>query len=450
MQKPVVSIIGTVFNQVKLAERTLDIWCRQNFDQPYEIIVMDDGSTDGTREMIGAYEKKYPGLIRYFYFDAPDLIRNCTLLFNTAIRRLMRSEIAVIQWYDRIPSTFDALSCLYEPHLEKERIAVSFITRHIGGSSSRDIIDDSTLDRLMAIIPWRDDPKSLARIMGPPGVHCHRETMNESACFSIKKKHFEEINGYDERYYKVANYSNVELYGRVKQVGIEILILDHYTFHQPHAANREDVQTQIEPDDVVIRNINIRENWGAILPDNMVSENKYDLTIVTDKKIETDIDKLPVSVELIVSHDWNEALHRGEGEIMLFVANHDEMLNHHFVRDVLECFWENGAGGCVGMTGGKLTINGASLALTPNGLEVEVINSPVIAVARRSALANGLVFSQTGSRSLDCIDFSLQMKIWGGRKNYGLKPCRPGSYATNYKFVQRWQFLENSKNIRNE
>ena len=76
MAQPVISIIGTIFNQAKAAERSLDIWCRQKFGHPYEIIVLDDGSTDETRAMVAGLQERYPDLIRYFYFNASHFTRN--------------------------------------------------------------------------------------------------------------------------------------------------------------------------------------------------------------------------------------------------------------------------------------------------------------------------------------------------------------------------------------
>ncbi len=55
------------------------------------------------------------------------------------------------------------------------------------------------------------------------------------------------IGGYDERYFRVANYSNIELWGRFKEYGLKFTITDDFTFHQPHPANRADIQIQIEP-----------------------------------------------------------------------------------------------------------------------------------------------------------------------------------------------------------
>ena len=226
MRDPVISVIGTVYNQAVHAERALDVWCRQRFSHPYELIVMDDGSTDGTREMVESVVQRHPDRIRYFYFDAPHFTRNCTLLFNVAIRRLMRSEIAVIQWYDRIPGSLDALTRLYAPHEHADNQLVSFLTRHIAGSSSRDVFSDEAVDRLLATVPWRERPETLAAVMGAPGAHCHRDTMNESACFSVRRAHLDAINCYDERYYKVANYSNIELYGRLRHHGLDFYVLD--------------------------------------------------------------------------------------------------------------------------------------------------------------------------------------------------------------------------------
>ncbi len=449
MHRPVLSIIGTIFNQAKLAERSLDIWCRQNFDLPYEIIILDDGSRDNTREMVAGYERKYPHLIRYFYFNEPGFIRNCTLLFNTAIRKLMRSDIAVIQWYDRIPSTFDALRYLFEPHLKYDRILVSFLTRHISGSSSRDIIDESILDHLMQKLRWRKDPMILKEIIGVPGAHCHPQTMNESACFSIKKKHFYEVNGYDERYYKVANYSNVELYGRLKKNNIHTLILDHYTFHQPHKSNRKDIQTQIEPENVIVRNTHIRQNWGSILPENMIKADEYELTIVTDGKFKLSLDGMPVPIELIVDKNWNQALYKSKSRIIVFISKNNKKANTQLFCQISDIFKRNSKIGCVGLTGGSLTLHDNILRIKPTGHQVDVVDSAWIAVRRRSAVGNGLEFCDTGIKEVDCIDFSLQMRIWGGRKNYVLNLPKSHSIKIDEKFMNRWKFLRKENNIYN-
>lgn len=343
MPKPVLSIIGTIYNQAKASERALDIWCRQNFNLPYEIIILDDGSTDETREVVESFQTRYPEKIRYFYFNAPHHIRNCTLLFNTAIKRLMRSEIAVIQWYDRIPSSFDALSALYAPHLENSNVLVTFLTRHILGSSSRDVFDEVELEKTLSTVEWRSDPGQLKKIMGEPGGHCFPQTMNESACFSVPRRALLDIGGYDERYFKVANYSNVELYGRLKASGwLDFQILeDFFTFHQPHPSNREDIQIQIDPDEVILRNVHIRENWGSLLPSEFVPKSETQFTIVSSAGSR----EVPLGMETVSACQDPLDFSQMKGEIVAFVEgcapSPDEL------RDVARRFERDPSLGCV-------------------------------------------------------------------------------------------------------
>lgn len=53
------SILVPVFNREKTLRRCVESLLHQDLDE-YEIILVDDGSTDGSRHMIESYEKKYP------------------------------------------------------------------------------------------------------------------------------------------------------------------------------------------------------------------------------------------------------------------------------------------------------------------------------------------------------------------------------------------------------
>lgn len=64
---PLVSIVCTTFNQKKFIKDTLDGFLIQKTTFPIEIIVHDDASSDGTSEIIKAYERKYPHLFKPIY-----------------------------------------------------------------------------------------------------------------------------------------------------------------------------------------------------------------------------------------------------------------------------------------------------------------------------------------------------------------------------------------------
>lgn len=441
MSKPVISIIGTTYNQAKPAERTIEIWCRQNFSLPYELIVLDDGSTDNTREVIESLQERYPDKIRYFYFDSPGFIRNCTLLFNTAIRRLMRSNIAVIQWYDRIPSSFDALTRLYEPHVKSDRALVTFLTRHILGSSSRDVYEEAEVDRLLASVDWQRDPGELVKIMGTPGGHCFPDTMNESACFSVRREHLLAVNGYDERYFKVANYSNIELYGRLKAYGLNYTILENdFTFHQPHPSNRDDIQTQLQPDQVIVRNKIIRNEWGSILPVDMVPPPSKDVTVVVPRNaVPVNLTDISFSVEVLVEPDNDAALQRAEGAVVVFCG--EDGVSAEQIKSIVRAFQDKDELGCLALYGATLKKEARTFRIEPSNGTVDVAWGFPFAIRRNAARANGIRIDPEQPSLESLLDLSHQMRIWAGKENASLSSVTDGQPPLGQRFLQRWDFL---------
>lgn len=63
---PKVSVIVLTYNQEKLIGRTLDSILAQKCDFPFEIIVGEDCSTDGTLAVCRDYEARHPDKIRLF------------------------------------------------------------------------------------------------------------------------------------------------------------------------------------------------------------------------------------------------------------------------------------------------------------------------------------------------------------------------------------------------
>ena len=62
---PKISVIVPVYNTEKYIERCLDSILAQNFDD-YEIIVVNDGSSDSSSKIIRKYESNYSDKIKYF------------------------------------------------------------------------------------------------------------------------------------------------------------------------------------------------------------------------------------------------------------------------------------------------------------------------------------------------------------------------------------------------
>lgn len=64
---PKLSICCITYNHAKFIRQALDGFMMQKTNFPFEIIIHDDASTDGTVDIIREYEKKYPDIIRVTY-----------------------------------------------------------------------------------------------------------------------------------------------------------------------------------------------------------------------------------------------------------------------------------------------------------------------------------------------------------------------------------------------
>ncbi len=66
LQTKTVSVIIPTCNYARYLSEALDGVLNQTY-KDFEIIVVDDGSVDHTREVVEKYQKEFPGLIRYFH-----------------------------------------------------------------------------------------------------------------------------------------------------------------------------------------------------------------------------------------------------------------------------------------------------------------------------------------------------------------------------------------------
>ena len=64
-----VTIYCTAFNHEPYIRDALDGFLSQKTDFPFEVLVTDDASTDGTASILREYREKYPDVIRYFHQD---------------------------------------------------------------------------------------------------------------------------------------------------------------------------------------------------------------------------------------------------------------------------------------------------------------------------------------------------------------------------------------------
>ena len=63
-QDVAVSVLVVTYNHEQFVRQALDSALAQRLPQPYEILVSEDCSTDGTREIVQEYAESHPHLIR--------------------------------------------------------------------------------------------------------------------------------------------------------------------------------------------------------------------------------------------------------------------------------------------------------------------------------------------------------------------------------------------------
>ena len=64
MNKPLVSISCITYNHSRFIKQCLDGFLMQQTDFDFEVLIHDDASTDGTQEIIKAYQENYPEIIK--------------------------------------------------------------------------------------------------------------------------------------------------------------------------------------------------------------------------------------------------------------------------------------------------------------------------------------------------------------------------------------------------
>ena len=71
--EPILSFLVVTYNQVNYIRRCIDSLLSLPIDIPYEIVIGDDRSNDGTYEVLLDYQNKYPEIIRTYKVNSDDI-----------------------------------------------------------------------------------------------------------------------------------------------------------------------------------------------------------------------------------------------------------------------------------------------------------------------------------------------------------------------------------------
>ena len=113
--QPVVSIICCTYNQEKFISRTLEGFLSQRTNFPFEVVVQNDASSDGTKQIIERFSQLYPSVIKAFH-HSENVYSNGVKPGPMAIARSRGEFVAMCEgddcWIDenKLQTQYDALT----------------------------------------------------------------------------------------------------------------------------------------------------------------------------------------------------------------------------------------------------------------------------------------------------------------------------------------------------
>lgn len=69
-----VSIVIVSYNEKSYLQQAIESCLNEDYEDEFEIIIGDDGSNDGSIDIIQQYATQYPDKIRYFVMDRTDVV----------------------------------------------------------------------------------------------------------------------------------------------------------------------------------------------------------------------------------------------------------------------------------------------------------------------------------------------------------------------------------------
>lgn len=94
MKEPKVTVFLSTYNQVNYIRKALESIFMQKTSFPFEVIVADDYSTDGTRDVILEYQARFPDILETYF--TPENIGNCQKTVNCFRDGVFRGEYVTL------------------------------------------------------------------------------------------------------------------------------------------------------------------------------------------------------------------------------------------------------------------------------------------------------------------------------------------------------------------
>lgn len=115
VKAPVVSVVIATYNHADFINETVESALAQETTFPYEIVIGDDGSTDGTRDILKQFQLEHPDCIKLVFNDSNLWV---TKNYINAIKEARGTFI----------STFDGDDIMLPTKLQKQYVAITSMT----------------------------------------------------------------------------------------------------------------------------------------------------------------------------------------------------------------------------------------------------------------------------------------------------------------------------------
>jgi glycosyltransferase involved in cell wall biosynthesis len=201
-----ISVIIPVYNDLEGLRDTLDSLVNQDFEGDYEILPVDNNSTDNTGEVIKEFEKSHPDLVRGLEETE---VQSSYAARNKGIEESKGDILAFIDadmwveedWLSKISSRFEEddtkyLGCNVEIVMEEET-ATAILNKSMG-------------------FPVED--------------YLREDNMAPTCCLAVRKELFEEHGKFDDR---LVSGGDVEFGKRIHQNGVEQDFAEDITMYHP-------------------------------------------------------------------------------------------------------------------------------------------------------------------------------------------------------------------------
>ena len=97
---PIVTVLCLTYNHAPYIRQCLDGFVMQRTTFPFEVLVHDDASTDGTAAIVREYELRHPGLFRVIYQTQNQYSKHDGLLYANVARHIRGQYVAYCEGDD--------------------------------------------------------------------------------------------------------------------------------------------------------------------------------------------------------------------------------------------------------------------------------------------------------------------------------------------------------------